>query len=149
VSTELFVYGTLRSTSDGEAARGLRAGAVRIGEGRVRGQLLDLGAYPGLICGDAGWVRGEVYALNDDRLLRVLDRYEGCHLEPPEYRRVTITVNMETGETRANVWVYEYVGPTNGLTVVEGDLYPVPEHRVHARVAEPRGTASPTAPRSP
>ena len=46
-----------------------------LGEGSVRGRLVDLGSYPGLIAG-AGRVRGEIYRLDGPELLPVLDREE-------------------------------------------------------------------------
>jgi gamma-glutamylcyclotransferase (GGCT)/AIG2-like uncharacterized protein YtfP len=95
-----------------------------LGEGAVRGRLLDLGRYPGLIDGD-GRVRGEIYRLDDPELLPVLDREEGYNFER---RRVIVT---HANGRRARAWVYRYRGPQNrAVPIPDGDY-----RRVHPRPA--------------
>jgi gamma-glutamylcyclotransferase (GGCT)/AIG2-like uncharacterized protein YtfP len=101
-SALLFAYGTLMRGYALHPA--LARGAACLGAGTVRGRLLDLGAYPGLIDG-AGRVRGEVYRLDDTELLPLLDREEGYNF----VRRRAI-VTLARGR-RARVWVYRYRGP--------------------------------------
>ena len=62
----LFAYGTLMRGY--RLHRVLARGATYLTEGHVRGALLDLGRYPGLVDG-RGRVRGEVYRLDDPELL--------------------------------------------------------------------------------
>jgi gamma-glutamylcyclotransferase (GGCT)/AIG2-like uncharacterized protein YtfP len=89
----LFVYGTLRSGYENEWARRLRRESEFVGNVNVKGCVVPLGAYFGLIPGGDENVPGELYRLRDpEATLTALDEYEG-----PEYRRVTIPVS--NGET--------------------------------------------------
>ena len=95
--------------------RVLASTSTYLGDGTVRGSLLDLGRYPGLIDG-AGRVRGEIYRLDDPELLPVLDREEGYNFER---RRMIVT--LVTGR-RARAWVYRYRGPqTRAVPIPDGD----------------------------
>jgi gamma-glutamylcyclotransferase (GGCT)/AIG2-like uncharacterized protein YtfP len=118
----LFAYGTLMR---GYALHGLLArGATLLGEGRVRGRLVDLRRYPGLVDGE-GWVRGELYRLNDRELLDALDREEGYNFER---RRVGISL---TDGRRSRAWVYRYRGPQErAVPIPDGDY-----RRAHPRPA--------------
>lgn len=95
--------------------RVLASGSTFLGEGAVRGRLLDLGRYPGLVDGD-GRVRGEIYHLSDPELLPVLDREEGYNFER---RRALVTLG---NGRRARAWVYRYRGPQNrAVPIPDGD----------------------------
>ena len=100
----------------GYALHGVMArGVTAMGEGTVRGSLLDLGRYPGLIEG-RGRVRGEVYRLDDAELLPILDREEGYNFER---RRAIVTL---TGGRRAWAWLYRYRGPRErARSIPDGD----------------------------
>jgi gamma-glutamylcyclotransferase (GGCT)/AIG2-like uncharacterized protein YtfP len=87
-STLLFAYGTLMRGYGLHAV--LARGAAAMGEGTVRGRLLD---------------RGEVYRLDDPELLPVLDRDEGYNF----VRRRGI-VTLADGR-RVRAWLYRYRGP--------------------------------------
>jgi gamma-glutamylcyclotransferase (GGCT)/AIG2-like uncharacterized protein YtfP len=90
--------------------------ATFLAEGRVRGRLLDLGRYPGLVDGDA-WVRGELYQLHDRELLPTLDREEGYNFE-----RRRVGVNLADGR-RSRAWVYRYRGPQHrAVEIPDGDF---------------------------
>ena len=86
-SALLFTYGTLMRGYGLHAV--LARGARPVGAGTVRGTLLDLGRYPGLVEG-RGRVHGEVYRLDDAELLPVLDREEGYNFER---RRAIVTLD--------------------------------------------------------
>ena len=86
-----------------------------LGHGDVRGRLVDLGRYPGLIDG-AGRVRGEIYRLNDPELLPVLDAEEGYNFE-----RSRVVATLASGR-HARVWVYRYRGPRDSaVPILDGD----------------------------
>jgi gamma-glutamylcyclotransferase (GGCT)/AIG2-like uncharacterized protein YtfP len=109
----LFAYGTLMR---GYALHAVLArGATLLATGSVRGRLLDLGSYPGLIDG-AGRVQGEVYRLDDPELLPLLDREEGYNFVR---RRGMATL---AGGRRARVWLYRYRGTRARATPIpDGD----------------------------
>ncbi len=103
----------------------LARGATYLGEGRIRGRLLQLGRYPGLVAG-AGTVRGEVYRMDDPELLPVLDRQEGYNFER---RRSMVTL---AEDRRARAWVYWYRGPRQrAVPIPDGDFHRAqpPGHR--------------------
>jgi gamma-glutamylcyclotransferase (GGCT)/AIG2-like uncharacterized protein YtfP len=62
VERPLFVYGTLRYTGSNDIRR-FGPHSRLLGMARVRGQLHDLGAYPGLVLGGGQWVWGELHAI--------------------------------------------------------------------------------------
>ena len=110
----LFAYGTLMRGYPLHAV--LAAGATLLTTGSVRGRLLALRGYPGLIAG-AGRVRGEIYRLDDPELLPVLDREEGYNFVR---RRGIATL---AGGRRARVWLYRYRGPRERATPIpSGDF---------------------------
>ena len=58
----VFVYGTLRRHGRNDIAR-YGPEPVFVGEASIAGTLYDLGAYPGVVLGGAGRVKGEVYRI--------------------------------------------------------------------------------------
>lgn len=95
----VFVYGSLRRGTAG--AMSVRfPEATYAAEGKVRGRLYDLGAYPGLLLdGSASMVSGEVYEVDDDTLRR-LDEFELTS----DYSRKRVEV--ELGSERTQCWIY-------------------------------------------
>lgn len=104
----LFTYGTLR--------RGLRgfAKGVSVGEGTIKGTLIDLHAFPGVLLSadpNAPTVHGMLWRLTDlgdEDPFADLDYYEGLHQKPPLYHRRQTTVTLDDGSAVENVWVYEF-----------------------------------------
>lgn len=100
----LFVYGTLKRRPTGRHHALLRA-ARFVSGGSVRGDLYDLGSYPGLVRAPHTDRRvvGEVYELPSegiDRMLHELDAYEG-----DEYIRARVYVTLPKAGRRA-AWTY-------------------------------------------
>jgi gamma-glutamylcyclotransferase (GGCT)/AIG2-like uncharacterized protein YtfP len=109
----LFVYGTLMKDYDLHHHLARRARFVE--RGKVRGRLLDLGSYPGMVTG-VGQVKGEVYRLDDPELLPVLDAEEGYNFE-----RSRVVATLASGR-HAKVWVYRYRGPRkSAVPILDGD----------------------------
>ena len=111
----VFVYGTLmRGEEREEPLRDLLAGVVPE-TSAVDGQLVHLGAWPGLLAAP-GRVAGELYSVGTAArmasVLSVLDPIEdfvGYAVVPTEYVRVVVSVRTQRGPRWA--WAYRYVGP--------------------------------------
>jgi gamma-glutamylcyclotransferase (GGCT)/AIG2-like uncharacterized protein YtfP len=100
----VFVYGTLRRGEANDINR-LRPPPRYLGPARIRGALYDLGPYPGVILGGAGWVWGEIYAITPE-LERQLDVIEDVAPVPSgEYMRRHLDVELEG--RRVHCLVYE------------------------------------------
>ena len=110
-----------------------------LGEGSVRGKLVNLGSYPGLIDG-AGRVRGEIYRLDGPELLPVLDREEGYNFER---RRAIVTL---ANGRRARAWIYRYRGSQNrAVPIPDGDYRRARPAVMALRAAGRRGAGAPPA----
>jgi molybdenum cofactor cytidylyltransferase len=111
----LFVYGTLMRG-------GVRHGILhdqrflREAVTRPKYQLLDLGAYPGLVVAamDGRAIQGELYDV-ERRLIPQLDRIEGA---PELYRLEPVEIEQE-----AAVWAYIYQGRTAGPPILEANRW--------------------------
>jgi gamma-glutamylcyclotransferase (GGCT)/AIG2-like uncharacterized protein YtfP len=96
----VFVYGTLRQGGV-RAMPGLFPGSKFIGRANVRGNLYDLGAYPGLLLDESDSLAvGEVYEI-DDEILGRLDEIEA----PAYYWRKQVEVSLDNQRMRC--WIYE------------------------------------------
>jgi len=81
----------------------------------VRGELLNLGRYPGLVAGTRR-VHGELYEIDDPELLRAIDQAEGYNFQ----RRLAFVTLA--GGRRRRAWLYEYRGPRErAVTIPDGD----------------------------
>ena len=120
--TSLFIYGGLMRGFD---LHHYMTGATFIGEGRVRGKLVSLGRYPGLVTGN-GDVRGELYELEDPAQLEMLDdleEYDPERAEASEYVRAEREVRLDDGRT-CRAWVYVYNRDTTGCAeIASGDWH--------------------------
>lgn len=113
------VYGTLRR---GEANHYLLENSTYLGDDEVRGKLLKIGWFPGLIPVGANeasdYVTVELYGI-DDATLKALDHLEGYRendLSSSLYLRYSvITLDGEV------VWVYLWNGDDNYPAVPSGD----------------------------
>ncbi len=118
MSLPLFIYGTLhpdRAPREiAPVARRLKPLSVAI----IRGRLLDLGEYPGLIlhdpldssAPDPPTVPGELFEVPDLATLAALDRYEDFRADDPAtslFLRVEAQVTLHDGQT-VMCWVYVY-----------------------------------------
>lgn len=127
-NNRLFVYGTLRSDSQDSRFELIGLAARFVSRARMRGRLVDLGPYPGLIPPTSGDDRvcGQVYVLsNPGGTLARLDKYEGCAPGTGEahgaFRRALGDAVLESGR-KVSAWVYVYQGPVAGKNIiVSGD----------------------------
>jgi gamma-glutamylcyclotransferase (GGCT)/AIG2-like uncharacterized protein YtfP len=98
----LFVYGTLLK---GERMDGLLANRDRQ-LARVRGQIFRLAAgYPAMKLGGETFVHGEIVQGVDERMLGLLDQYEG--VDQGLYKRVEVTALIGLERVTAWAWVMD------------------------------------------
>lgn len=107
---KLFVYGTLHpKTAPPEVRDDVRRLRPE-GKGTIRGRLLNLGEYPGVVqTRGAGEVSGHVFSLPPDpKLLDRLDKYEEYYADDTRrslFLRKLVNVKREDG-TVERCWVY-------------------------------------------
>jgi gamma-glutamylcyclotransferase (GGCT)/AIG2-like uncharacterized protein YtfP len=114
----LFIYGTLHPDRAPAEIAPTVALLRPAGPATLRGQLLNLGPYPGLLLPGDQVVQGELFALPEDRQLRArvwraLDSYEDFRPESPEtslFIRVLTQVALPSGDTQ-QAWVYLFNQP--------------------------------------
>jgi len=125
--TRLFIYGTLhpdRAPREiAHVVRKLKHLGPATGKATIRGRLLDLGEYPGLLLEDdakpppdataCGNVPGDLFEVPDLATLAALDAYEDFHPEDPAaslFLRVEATATLSDGSP-LRCWVYVYNQP--------------------------------------
>jgi gamma-glutamylcyclotransferase (GGCT)/AIG2-like uncharacterized protein YtfP len=112
---KLFVYGTLM----GGAPQGsLLAGKTRT-RASVRGTLYALPAgYPALVLVGDGEVHGELVDEVDERVLSLIDQYEG--VDEGLYERVEVDVDVGLRRHRAYTYVMRAPERRGGRVVADG-----------------------------
>jgi gamma-glutamylcyclotransferase (GGCT)/AIG2-like uncharacterized protein YtfP len=123
----LFVYGSLLP---GHEPAGMAAVCRRLNflePATIRGQLFDLGPYPGVIIGNGadGIVHGELAEVDCDDTWRALDQYEGCPRAGEGdglFRRVRTVAALESGES-VECWVYVYDRGLSRARRIEGGCW--------------------------
>jgi gamma-glutamylcyclotransferase (GGCT)/AIG2-like uncharacterized protein YtfP len=114
----LFIYGTLHPDRAPREIAPVVALLRPLGAATLRGRLLDLGPYPGLLLPGDDLVSGELFALPEDRELEAriwlaLDAYEDFQPASPEtslFTRVLTRVALPDGSPR-RAWVYLFNQP--------------------------------------
>jgi gamma-glutamylcyclotransferase (GGCT)/AIG2-like uncharacterized protein YtfP len=100
----VFVYGTLRRGQANDINHLLPAPRF-VGMAQISGVMHHLGAYPGVVLGPLGRVKGEVYAI-EPALERVLDEIEEVFPQgKDEYFKRELPVTV--GERQIDCLVYE------------------------------------------
>ncbi|MDH5378955.1 MAG: gamma-glutamylcyclotransferase [Gammaproteobacteria bacterium] len=112
VYKHLFVYGTLRRDSLHRYKDLFRISTRYIGKATVKGCLVDLGTYPGLVIDDneSGLVHGDIYLVRRPKILfQRLDQYEEIGLQfprPNAYQRRVVEVSTPQGIVQAYAYVF-------------------------------------------
>ena len=115
MSVSLFVYGTLL---EGERMAGLLGGRPRQ-IAKVRGAIYLLPAgYPALKLGGEDFVHGELVEGADERLLTLLDQYEGVH--EGLYSRVQVNALAGLERVKAFCWVMDDPYLKGGRLIASG-----------------------------
>jgi len=104
----LFVYGTLMPGCCNH--RWIEGSVHSACSGRIRGILVDLGAYPALVSGD-GIVEGVVLEIDAPAVV-FLDHVEGYVPRRDDclYSRKEVTVELDDGK-ETNAWTYQFAHP--------------------------------------
>ena len=116
----VFVYGTLKQGHSRENSMiESRIGNPKFG--KIQGELMDLGAFPGLIQG-AGDVIGEVHTYSEiGSVLDRLDRIEGFYAYgAPDNLFERILCNVETTDGIIQAWTYRWTG-SEGTRIESGE----------------------------
>lgn len=118
MSELVFLYGSLMRGFEMHDALDLPRMTEFVGEARCRGRLYDLGDYPGMTLEGTGRVQGELYRVQGDGAIEMIDRHEGYY---PETREGSTYVRRleEMVDRDLKAWVYVYNGSTNGHDVIE------------------------------
>jgi gamma-glutamylcyclotransferase (GGCT)/AIG2-like uncharacterized protein YtfP len=122
----LFVYGTLLDSRNPYAGF-LRNHSRFKSNGKFKGELYDVGDYPGAVLLPNGdhYVHGTIFRLLDaDEVLKELDDYEGFgdeHEKPNEFVRTLAEV--DTGGEMLTCWVYTYNHPVNPSARIKSGRY--------------------------
>ena len=126
---QLFVYGSLRRGFKSPAFEYISRFFDYVGEGKVRGKLVDMGSYPaGISTNESCFIAGELYKIKNEQefswAMGQLDDYEGVAAEADEvhlYRREITEVHFEGKVTHA--WIYWYNGDVSGRPLIaSGDM---------------------------
>lgn len=130
--SEYFVfYGLLKQGAAGQPRHiDLAAAGAFLGTCTFRGEMYDLGGFPGVTAGD-GTCHGVIYRLDDTALLPILDAFEDVYPgDAPGslYRRERCVATTAGGDTEA--WVYVYNQPLNGAPRVPDNNWPLEAGRV-------------------
>jgi gamma-glutamylcyclotransferase (GGCT)/AIG2-like uncharacterized protein YtfP len=132
----VFVYGTLRRGGRNDIAR-YRPTPVLVVEASIAGTLYDLGAYPGVVLGGEGRVKGEVYVVEPvvEAALDVLE--EVADDDTGEY--IKRLVRVEVGGQWLDCLVYE-IHPTRiaGRRVIESGDWIAHAVRSDAAFSQPK-----------
>jgi gamma-glutamylcyclotransferase (GGCT)/AIG2-like uncharacterized protein YtfP len=108
----LFVYGTLHPDRAPAEIASVARTLTLVGPATIRGTLLDLGAYPGVLLDSRHEVPGDVFALPEpaDATWQRLDAYEDFRAEYPAaslfVRRQTVATLADGSEAVCSVYVY-------------------------------------------
>jgi gamma-glutamylcyclotransferase (GGCT)/AIG2-like uncharacterized protein YtfP len=100
----VFVYGTLRRHGRNDIAR-YRPAPVFVAEASIAGMLYDFGAYPGVVLGGSGHVKGEVYRI-EPAVEAALDLLEAV-AEDDSGEYIKRDVRVEVGTQWLDCLVYE------------------------------------------
>ena len=111
--TKVFVYGTLKSGFGNH--RLMEGRSTFITKDKIKGKMVSLGGFPGVVPDDDRSVVGEVYEVTDE-CLKALDRLEG---HPSFYKRTPVVT-----DNGLEVDTYIYQGETKHRPLVETGDWP-------------------------
>ena len=125
----VFFYGSLKQGEPLYFLEGIRDLRLEVYPARMQGGLLyNLGLFPGMILkSDGGVVMGEVHRFRQiETVLGILDEVEEYYGDGDPnnlYRRVEHEVELLNREGFITCWVYEYVGPLEGASLIKNGVW--------------------------
>ncbi len=120
--TYLFFYGSLKKAFSIQDQLGIRGALSFVEEASIAGQLYDLGPYPALVKG-TGTVYGELFALRDEKVLTILDEYEGFDPDSP---KTSFYIRELASCGERSVWIYVFQGDLRFAERLEEGIWPKP-----------------------
>ena len=125
----IFFYGSLKQGQPLYFLEGIQDLRLKVFPARMQGGLLyDLGPFPGMILqSKGGLVMGEVHSFSQiETALGILDEVEEYYGEGNPnnlYRRVEHDAELLNGGGFITCWVYEYVGPLDGASLIKSGVW--------------------------
>jgi len=125
----VFFYGSLKQGQPLYFLEGIKDLRIEVLPARMQGGLLyNLGLFPGMILqSNGGVVMGEVQRFRQiETVLGILDEVEEYYGEGDPnnlYRRVEHEAELLNGEGFITCWVYEYVGPLEGASLIKSGVW--------------------------
>ncbi len=115
----VFFYGSLRCGQEGYIELELDRYLKYHGKDSVPGELYDLGRYPGMKPAKAaapGEIKGELYQIEDEGVLRVLDEFERY---VPRSKSLYLRKTVTTTKHELRAWAYIYAGRVSRKRLIE------------------------------
>lgn len=115
MTRHVFVYGTLMSGYGMSLTNSEDVSLV--GRDTIQGTMFNVNnSFPGIILGEDDTIQGELYEINDPKIMDRLDIYEGCHSDTKYALYVRRVVQTGNG---IETYVYEFNRDTSDLSQVE------------------------------
>lgn len=112
----LAVYGTLKREFNLPIMKKVGTAVTYAGKCIIPGTMYNFERYPALVPGE-GKVYGELFKLQNESVLKILDAYEAVdnqHKEWPGFKRSKINLI----EPKTAAWIYIYTGSLDGVEIV-------------------------------
>lgn len=122
----VFVYGTLMNGFKNSIAEFLRNNSIFIGKGITKGEIYNLGSFPGAVFDENSLniIYGEVYKIttNIEAVIAELDTYEGIN-DPTfdYYEKKEAFIQVNTTQIKASV--YHFKKSPNSFKRIESGNY--------------------------
>lgn len=121
-------YGTLLQDQHTGIRNHLKGKLLPRGKCLIPGNIYDMGRYPALkLDGDRKSVHGELYEIDHEEPLALLDEYEAHDNYDPDLPGFTRRL-VELDFPRQTAWVYEYDGPVDSGKLIASEDW---EHKIN------------------
>lgn len=130
---DIFIFcGLLKQGAEGAPGElGLDVAGAFLGPCLFRGQMFDLGGFPGVVAGET-LCQGLRWRVKDAGVVPAMDAFEDVADDPATslYLRAKVPVLDEAGAaTGEEAWIYIYNQNTDGFPVIEDGNWPLDRGR--------------------